>query len=140
MLPPHQANSLVKSDLDGDLAKPSSAIGMIVAALRERRKNGTPSFTVLSCDNLPENGDKVRRKSRHEQDTRRACVHQEKCLNSGGGVATEGTLKGVGGGVGGKTPLEEWVRFQGVLGVVWRRKVWRTRYQVGNAAVPQLRV
>lgn len=56
----HQANALVKSDLDGDLAKPSSAIGMIVAALRQRRKNGTPSFTVLSCDNLPENGDKVR--------------------------------------------------------------------------------
>ena len=49
----------MKSDLDGDLAKPSSAIGMIVAALRKRRQEGTPSFTVLSCDNLPENGDKV---------------------------------------------------------------------------------
>lgn len=55
-----QANALVKSDLDGDLAKPSSAIGMIVAALRKRKQEGTPSFTVLSCDNLPENGDKVR--------------------------------------------------------------------------------
>ena len=54
-----QNNALVKSDLDGDLAKPSSAIGMIVAALRQRRAKGTPSFTVLSCDNLPENGDKV---------------------------------------------------------------------------------
>lgn len=54
-----KTNALVKSDLDGDLAKPSSAIGMIVAALRKRKKEGTPSFTVLSCDNLPENGDKV---------------------------------------------------------------------------------
>lgn len=57
-----QANAMVKSDLDGDLAKPSTAIGMIVAALRQRRDKGTPSFTVLSCDNLPENGDKVREK------------------------------------------------------------------------------
>ncbi|CAM9946560.1 unnamed protein product [Ectocarpus sp. 12 AP-2014] len=55
-----RANALVKSDLDGDLAKPSSAIGMIVAALRQRKNNGTPSFTVLSCDNLPENGDKIK--------------------------------------------------------------------------------
>ncbi|CAM9230963.1 unnamed protein product, partial [Laminaria digitata] len=55
-----RANALVKSDLDGDLAKPSSAIGMIVAALRKRKAEGTPSFTVLSCDNLPENGDKIK--------------------------------------------------------------------------------
>ncbi|CAM9594435.1 unnamed protein product [Ectocarpus fasciculatus] len=55
-----RTNALVKSDLDGDLAKPSSAIGMIVAALRQRKNNGTPSFTVLSCDNLPENGDKIK--------------------------------------------------------------------------------
>nr|AGN55416.1 mannitol dehydrogenase [Saccharina japonica] len=55
-----RANALVKSDLDGDLAKPSSAIGMIVAALRKRKQEGTPSFTVLSCDNLPENGDKIK--------------------------------------------------------------------------------
>lgn len=49
----------MKSDLEGNLAKPKSAIGMIVAALRQRREQGTRSFTVLSCDNLPENGDKV---------------------------------------------------------------------------------
>ena len=59
-----QTNALVKSDLDGDLAKPSSAIGMIVAALRQRKNSGTPSFTVLSCDNLPENGDKVTKTER----------------------------------------------------------------------------
>lgn len=78
-----QANALVKSDLDGDLAKPSSAIGMIVAALRQRRKNGTPSFTVLSCDNLPENGDKVSEgegraaRTRYAQ-WRHACVQYTK--------------------------------------------------------------
>lgn len=59
-----KANAMVKNDLDGDLAKPSTAIGMIVAALRQRRDTGVPSFTVLSCDNLPENGDKVSRKRR----------------------------------------------------------------------------
>lgn len=55
---------MVKNDLEGDLAKPSTAIGMIVAALRQRRDTGTPSFTVLSCDNLPENGDKVNEKKK----------------------------------------------------------------------------
>lgn len=50
----------MKSDLDGDLAKPKTAIGMIVAGLRARMKKGLGSFTVLSCDNLPENGDKVK--------------------------------------------------------------------------------
>jgi hypothetical protein len=33
--------------------QPKTAIGMIVAALRQRREKHTPSFTVLSCDNLP---------------------------------------------------------------------------------------
>lgn len=55
-----QENAFVKSDLQGDLATPKSAIGMIVAALRKRKAEGTKSFTVLSCDNLPENGDKIK--------------------------------------------------------------------------------
>ncbi|KAG5191058.1 mannitol dehydrogenase rossman domain family [Tribonema minus] len=53
-------NPFVRADLDGNLAKPKTAIGMIVAALRQRRAKGVPSFTVLSCDNLPENGDKAK--------------------------------------------------------------------------------
>lgn len=40
----------------GDLDAPRSAIGFIVAALRCRMDQGTPAFTVLSCDNLPSNG------------------------------------------------------------------------------------
>lgn len=54
-------NPFVKSDIEGNLQKPKTAIGMIVAGLRRRMENGEPSFTVLSCDNLPENGDKVER-------------------------------------------------------------------------------
>lgn len=40
-----------------NLAKPKSAIGFLVAALAARFKTGAKSFTVLSCDNLPNNGE-----------------------------------------------------------------------------------
>ncbi|CAM9645157.1 unnamed protein product, partial [Chrysoparadoxa australica] len=53
-------NAFVKSDLEGDLACPKTAIGMICAALRARKNRGIESFTVMSCDNLPENGDKIK--------------------------------------------------------------------------------
>ena len=39
---------------------PRSAIGFLVSALDRRRQAGLPPFTVLSCDNLPNNGDTVR--------------------------------------------------------------------------------
>ncbi|TBN41818.1 mannitol dehydrogenase family protein [Paracoccus subflavus] len=35
---------------------PKTVFGMILAALRRRRDAGAEPFTVLSCDNLPENG------------------------------------------------------------------------------------
>ncbi len=35
---------------------PITAIGFIVAALAKRRQSGNTPFTVLNCDNLPENG------------------------------------------------------------------------------------
>jgi fructuronate reductase len=35
---------------------PRSTIGWLVEGLRRRRTAGVPPFTVLSCDNLPENG------------------------------------------------------------------------------------
>jgi len=47
-----------------DLAAPDAprtAPGLLVAALRLRRAAGVPAFTVLSCDNLPENGRSTRR-------------------------------------------------------------------------------
>jgi len=46
-------------DIAADLlapAEPRSAIGIIVEALRRRQAAGTGPFTVLCCDNLPENG------------------------------------------------------------------------------------
>ncbi|EOX8033672.1 fructuronate reductase [Escherichia coli] len=36
--------------------QPKSAPGVIVAALARRRAAGLPAFTVMSCDNMPENG------------------------------------------------------------------------------------
>ena len=35
---------------------PRTVFGMMLAALRQRREAGTPPFTIMSCDNLPENG------------------------------------------------------------------------------------
>jgi fructuronate reductase len=40
---------------------PKSAPGFLVRALQRRRDAGQPPFTVLTCDNLPENGRLVRR-------------------------------------------------------------------------------
>ncbi len=40
---------------------PQSAFAFVVEALRRRRAAGTPAFTVMSCDNLPGNGDIARR-------------------------------------------------------------------------------
>lgn len=46
----------IQHDL-GNLNAPKSAIGYIVAALLARKESGQSSFTVLSCDNLPNNGE-----------------------------------------------------------------------------------
>lgn len=51
------------SDIAHDLVnpdKPIGVIGMIVKGLSLRMKSGLPPFTVLCCDNLPNNGDLVR--------------------------------------------------------------------------------
>ena len=44
-----------------DGAAPRTAFGFLVEALDRRRRRGTPPFTVVSCDNLPGNGDVARR-------------------------------------------------------------------------------
>ena len=49
------AHPAIKADL-ADPANPQGVAGLLVWALGQRRKQGTPPFTVLSCDNLPENG------------------------------------------------------------------------------------
>lgn len=46
-------------DIVHDLAhleSPITAIGFLVAAIKHRIKQNVPPFTVISCDNLPENG------------------------------------------------------------------------------------
>jgi len=42
-------------------AVPRTVFGLITEALRRRRARGRPPFTVMSCDNLPGNGDLSRR-------------------------------------------------------------------------------
>lgn len=51
-------------DIVRDLASPDAprgAIGYIVAGLRQRERHGLAPYTVLSCDNLADNGGKLRR-------------------------------------------------------------------------------
>ena len=36
--------------------RPATVFGILIAALRRRRAAGLPPFTIMSCDNLPENG------------------------------------------------------------------------------------
>ena len=43
-----------------DLSAPRTAPGFVVAALRERKAKGLKPFTVISCDNLPHNGRRIR--------------------------------------------------------------------------------
>ncbi len=52
-------NPDIKHDLKS-IDTPITAIGYMVAALQKRRKEGLTPFTVLSCDNLPNNGDVAR--------------------------------------------------------------------------------
>jgi mannitol-1-phosphate/altronate dehydrogenase len=50
------ANSEIARDLQNPHS-PTTAIGFIVEALRRRRDRKITPFTILSCDNLPRNGD-----------------------------------------------------------------------------------
>jgi mannitol-1-phosphate/altronate dehydrogenase len=55
---------ITNEDIAHDLANPSTpttAIGFMVEALRRRRERGMTPFTTLSCDNLPRNGEILRR-------------------------------------------------------------------------------
>lgn len=54
-----RAHPAVSTDLASPEA-PAGVIGLIVAALAQRRAVGIPPFTVLSCDNLSHNGQKLR--------------------------------------------------------------------------------
>ncbi|MBL1435704.1 MAG: mannitol dehydrogenase family protein [Rhodobacteraceae bacterium] len=53
-----QSHPAVVYDLANSL--PRSSVGFLVRALQRRMAAGLPPFTVLCCDNLPENGNAVR--------------------------------------------------------------------------------
>ena len=53
------AHPAIRADL-ANPRDPTSAIGLISEALRLRREKGLGPFTVLSCDNLPDNGGLLR--------------------------------------------------------------------------------
>ena len=53
-------NPAVQRDLQPG-AVPLSVFGLVVEALARRRANGTPPFTVMSCDNIQGNGHVARR-------------------------------------------------------------------------------
>jgi mannitol 2-dehydrogenase len=51
-------------DIQADLrteAVPATVFGLVTRALRRRRADGVPPFTIASCDNLQANGDLARR-------------------------------------------------------------------------------
>ena len=54
------ANADIVHDL-AHPARPRSTIGWLVEGLRRRRAQGIPPFAVLSCDNLPDNGQVLHR-------------------------------------------------------------------------------
>jgi len=43
-----------------DLREPQSLLGMLVAGLQQRRKDNSGLLTIVSCDNLPDNGSRLR--------------------------------------------------------------------------------
>lgn len=49
------ANSLIAHDLEKP-RKPKSAIGLLTEALKQRKDQGLGGFSIMSCDNIPENG------------------------------------------------------------------------------------
>ena len=49
------AHPMIVADLKNPHA-PASAVGVIVEALARRKAAGLPAFSVMSCDNMPENG------------------------------------------------------------------------------------
>lgn len=52
-------NARIVHDLENP-SEPHSAPGILVEALHRRRERGLPAFTVLSCDNIPDNGHVVK--------------------------------------------------------------------------------
>ena len=55
-----KSNKFIAEDI-ANPSKPMSALGYIVEALRLRKERGVAPFSVMSCDNIPENGHLAKR-------------------------------------------------------------------------------
>jgi len=58
------AFNLAHAEIQADIAnidQPATVFGLIISALKARRAKNTLPFTVLSCDNIPHNGDVTQR-------------------------------------------------------------------------------
>lgn len=55
----NRESAAIRHDVDNP-DRPRTAPGYLVAALARRRADGLAPFTILSCDNLPENGRRTR--------------------------------------------------------------------------------
>jgi mannitol 2-dehydrogenase len=53
-------NAAVRADIESGMA-PRTVFGLVIEALRRRRARHIPPFTVMSCDNLQENGTVTRK-------------------------------------------------------------------------------
>ncbi len=61
--PQSGALMLEEADIQADLVnpgRPTTVPGLLTAALAARRAAGLPAFTTLSCDNIPDNGQRTR--------------------------------------------------------------------------------
>ena len=54
-----RSNSDLAADLQ-DLSKPRTMLGFLVAGMQRRRENNSGPLTIVSCDNLPDNGSRLR--------------------------------------------------------------------------------
>jgi fructuronate reductase len=54
-----RSNPDLAADLQ-DLSEPKSMLGFLVAGMRRRRENDSGPLTIISCDNLPNNGSRLR--------------------------------------------------------------------------------
>ena len=54
-----RANPDIAADLTGDFP-PRTLLGLIALALERRRETGGAGLTLVSCDNIPSNGDRLR--------------------------------------------------------------------------------
>lgn len=54
------AHPEIQADI-ADIKTPSTVFGVLIAALKRRRDENVPAFTIMSCDNIPHNGNVTKR-------------------------------------------------------------------------------